>query len=443
MSYSTIKSRTNYLGGNVASTSENPPEFKGYQTFESIDRNNFTGDLVAVLGGSSTITKKTTGQPYEVSEATEVYNPENTALVPLTSNADKSYWECNSTAAAGSIAITLPNIAISVDSTFGPVIRVSDNTKTLNVVLTSTTSSDTITFSNVSTTGFTNNVWGRLCLEMALGTVAGTIDYNKFTELEVISNGATQVFAIFDTPSANNINCFLGTPIIQPFIGTTDMKAKLEQKLEEIKAGISTIGVGVSEKSFEVELEIPYDSLSAEALTSGGTVKKEKMLVLRTLNGEGEAQQNAVSAGTFTVTGVVGTVANLRVYTPEGVPLTQSNTLQTGNTTTYLATLTTGTATITVDTSYNAQKLIVKEERLETMETYTNDGYNPSVFGIITWGQAIGGGKLIPTYFLKTKVVKYEKKQDKVNTPITITFGIYAKKVGKKDVFYKKGITNA
>ena len=443
MSIQTVKSRTNYLGGSIASISGQPPEFKCYQTFENIDRNNFTGDLAAVLGGASTITKKTTGQPYEVSEATEVYNPENTQLVPLTANADKSYWECNSTAAAGSIAITLPNVAIGAEATFGPLIRVSDNTKTLNIVLTSTTSGDTITFSNISTAGFTNGVWGRLALEMSLGTVAGTIDYNKFTEVKVISNGATQVFAIYDTPSANNINCFLGTLITQPFIGATDMKAKLEQKIEEIKAYTSTIGVGVSEKMFEVEVEIPYDSLSAEALTSGGTIKKEKMLVLRTLNGEGEAQQNAVSAGSFTVTGVAGTVANLRVYTPEGVPLTPVNMFQAGNTTTYLATLTTGTATITVDSSYNNQKLIVKEEKLEIMETYTNEGYDPSNYGIITWGQEIGGGKLIPTYFLKAKVVKYEKKQDKVNTPITITYGMYAKKVGKKDVFYKKGITNA
>jgi len=442
MSISSIKSRSNYLGGSIASIAQNPPEFRAYQTFDNNTRNNFTGDLTAVLGGASIITKKTTGQPYEVSEATEVYNPENTTLVPLTSNADKSYWECNSTAAAGSIAIALPNIAIGSDDTFGPLIRVSDNTKSLNVVLTSTTVSDTITFSNISTTGFTNGVWGRLALEMSLGTVAGTIDYNKFTELKVISNGATQVFAIYDTVSANNINCFLGTPIIQPFIGATEMKAKLEQKIEEIKGYISTIGVGVAEKNFEFEVEIPYDSLSAEALTSGGVIKKDRMLVIRTLNGEGEAQQNAVSAGTFTVTGVVGTVANLRIYTPEGVPLTATNTLQAGNTTTYLATLISGTATITVDSSYNLQKMTVKEERMEVMETYTNDGYNPSVFGIITWNQDIGGGKTIPTYFLKTKVIKYEKKQDKVNTPITITFGIYAKKIGKKDVFYKKGITN-
>lgn len=442
MGINQIKSRSNYLGGSIASISGNPPEFKCYQTFENIDRNNFTGDLTAVLGGGSTISLKTIGQPYEVSEATEVYNPENTQLVPLTANSSKNYWECNSTAAAGSIAIALPNIAIDADATFGPLIRVSDNTKTFNIVLTSTTLSDTITFSNISATGFTSGVWGRLCLEMSLGTVAGTIDYKKFTEMKIISNGTAQVFAIYDTPSANNITCFLGTLMTQPFIGATEMKAKLEQKIEEIKAYTSTIGVGVSEKMFELEIEIPYDNLSSEALTSGGTVKKEKMLVLRTLNGDGEAQQNAVSTGSFTVTGVAGTVANLRVYTPEGVPLTPVNMFQAGNTTTYLATLIAGIATIRVDSSYNSQKLIVKEEKFEIMETYTNEGYNPSNYGIITWGQDTGGGKLIPIYFLKAKVVKYEKKQDKINTPITVTFGMYAKKVGKKDAFYKKGITN-
>lgn len=442
MSITSIKSRSNLKAGSIAALQGNPPELKGYQTLNELNNNIFTGDLTAVLGGGSTISQKYTGQPYEVSPATEVYDCEYPNLIPLTFNASKSFWECNSSTASGSIAFTLPNIAIGNTDTIAVLMKISDNTKTFNIVLQSTTLSDTITFSNISMTGFTAGTWQNVVLEMSSGTVAGTIDYTKFTKATIISNGASQVFSVYQISTANNIYCFTGALITIPIDCLTDVKEKLETKTEDIKCYLGSDGVGVTEKTFEIELESSNYNIEQLAAATGTVIKSQVMPVIRMVNGVGASQSMAVSAGSFTISNV-SSLERLQIYTPDGVPLARTFTPQGLNIATYFATLTNGTATIQVDTSYNSQVLIAKEEKLEIMPVSTNKNYNTSIYFALKFARELTGGTLLPVYWVKTKITKVEKKQDKVSVPVTLTISAFGKKLGKDTIFIKEGITNA
>lgn len=440
--YLPIKSKSNVIAGNVEALQEFFIHAICYQCLNETKRNTYTESLTPSVIGTGTFTLKTSGQPREVSRATETYDPENPSLVPLVIDGSKNYYEFTATTAGDGMRLALPSISISPNDIFGPIMMFSDNTKTINIVLTSTTSADTITFSNIALTGFQNGVWQRLHLEMANGTRAGTVDFSRFTAIQIISNGIAQTGAVYDLPTANNIDCFIGQKIIIPFVSIFDNKEKLDSKMEGIKSYLSDADVVSTNKDFEVELTTSDYNLSTVAGGLGTVMKNGVIPIMRFINAAGESQANPVANGSFVINGV-DNLANLQVFTSDNIQLSRSNNLQTVGISTFFATMTAGVVTIRVDTSYNGQILIVKEEKLEKMSMYVNKNFKTSNYFCLIWGRLLSNGTVLANYLPRCKISKMDKKASKGTVETSYTFKALPKRIGKQLEFHREGFSSA
>jgi len=250
-----------------------PIVLKGYnQQIDQINKQIFFGDLtVSAAIATATKTSSTFGQPVSLGD-NFLYDPSKPQDRPLTNNTNKNVENIVTTAITSGWKYTFNNVIdIGATDTLRLTLSSLVLTGTFDVILESTTISDTITFSAQKFVGTASN-YGTLTMEMAKGTVAGTINYAVFTKISIISS-AVNTFRLYELETANNESNFIGAYFSKRIMSTNKFDMKMEAKLADITGGTANIDGVLKDFKGELKITVPFNDLELKAFITGAGIK--------------------------------------------------------------------------------------------------------------------------------------------------------------------------
>lgn len=280
--------------------------FGGYNQKPRLKTQLFFGDLGAgTMVGTASVATQTSGQPLGLGEAF-LFDPKAPNNRPLTDQTTKNYPTITTTVAASGWEYNLPNIAIASDDMIRITFKSNLLTPTLTVKLTSTTGSDTLTWTAQKINIMNNkaNEWTTLTLDMSKASPAGTIDYNKFTKIEIVSSVAIAL-SLYELETANNETNFIGYVHTGQFNCITEFTPTIESDITDIMCKTTVTDVALGSKNVELEFVTKDMNQKDFAFLTGSNVVLRSIQSWTVVNGAKNGQSgnynNQISTSTLTL----------------------------------------------------------------------------------------------------------------------------------------------